>query len=99
MGCLSVGIQRVGGLSVGTENLNGLEVGCAKVSGCEVGYAPISGLYTEAERHGGLKVDVFFVCKVGTREFVKVTPLEPLWIDVGFDGTYRIRSNTNWSVT
>lgn len=96
MGCLSVGIQKVGGLSVGTSNLNGLEVGFAKVSGCEVGYAPISGISVEAERHGGLNVEVFFVCKVGTREFIKVTPLEPLWIDVNMDGTYTIRSNTDW---
>lgn len=96
MGCLSVGIQKVSGLSVGTANLNDLDVGFSKVCGCEVGYAPIGGLYTEAERYGGLKVEVFFVCKVGTREFIKVTPLEPLWIDVNIDGEYTIRSNTNW---
>lgn len=98
MGCLSVGIQKAGGLSVGTANLNNLDVGFAKVSGCDVGYSQISGIYAESERIGGLTVEVLFVCRVGTREFIKVSPEEPLWIDVGFDGTFTVRSNTAWRI-
>ena len=51
-----------------------------------------------AERLGGLKMNVYFVCDVGRQEYIKVTPEEPMWIVVGEDLTYRIRSNTGWIV-
>ena len=51
-----------------------------------------------AERLGGLKMNVFFVCDVGRQEYIRVTPEEPMWIVVGEDLTYRIRSNTGWIV-
>ena len=50
------------------------------------------------ERVGGLKMSILFVCDVGRQEYIRVTPEEPMWIVVGEDLTYRIRSNTGWII-
>lgn len=96
MGCLSVGFKIIGNTSIDTNNLNGCNVRCIEACGCNVGYTHVGKLHLETEKHNRIDVDLFFVCKVGTKEYLKVTPSEPLWIDVNNDGTYTVRSNTNW---
>ena len=81
MKSLKVKILPVGGLSIKTSKINHTQIGDMSVA---------------ATRRGGLKLSILFVCKVGEKEYIRVTPLEPLWIDVNIDGEYTIRSNTNW---
>lgn len=96
MGCLSVGFKILGHTSIDTYNINGCNVGYVEACGCKVGYTHIGELHLGTEKINKIDVDLFFVCKVGTKEYLKVTPSEPLWIDVNNDGTYTVRSNTNW---
>lgn len=47
---------------------------------------------------GNINVTASLVCSVGTNKFIRVTPTEPMWIDVGFSINYYIESNTNWNI-
>ena len=51
-----------------------------------------------AERVGGLQMSVYLVCDIGRQEYLMVTPEMPMWIVVGEDLSYRVRSNTDWIV-
>ena len=89
MGCLNVMTQRVGGLNVATQRVGGLDVELTRIGKLDV----------SAKRVGSLKVKVLFVCTVGrTSKYLRVTPENPLWITVGQDLTYTIRSNADWVV-
>ena len=91
MGCLTIHIDRVGGdFRMSAERVGGdFHMSAERVGG---------DFRMNAERLGGLKMNVFFVCDVGRQEYIRVTPEEPMWIVVGEDLTYRIRSNTGWIV-
>ena len=91
MGCLSMHIERIGG---------DCRMRAGRIGGdCRMKAERIGGdCRMKAERAGGLQMNVFFVCDVGRQEYIKVTPEEPMWIVVGEDLTYRIRSNTGWIV-
>ena len=91
MGCLSMHIERIGGdLHMAAERIGGdLNMTAERIGG---------DLHMTAERIGGLQMNVYFVCDVGREEYIKVTPEEPMWIVVGEDLTYRIRSNTGWII-
>ena len=91
MGCLSMHIERVGGDCNVTANRVG---GDCRLSAERIG----GDCRLSTERVGGLKMSILFVCDVGRQEYIRVTPEEPMWIVVGEDLTYRIRSNTGWLI-
>lgn len=102
MGCLSMHIERVGGdCRMAAERVgDDFQMSAERIGGdCQLGAERVGGdCRLGAERVGGLQMMVFFVCEVGRQEYIRVTPEEPMWIVVGEDLTYRIRSNTGWII-
>lgn len=98
MGCLNVTTQRVGGLSVTTQRTGCLNVTTQRTGGTDVKLTREGGLDVSTERVGGLRVNIYFICSVGKGKYLRVTPEEPLWITVGQDLTYIIRSNSDWVI-
>lgn len=49
-------------------------------------------------RHEGLnpRITCSLVCEVTTSKYLRVTPVEPMWVDVGLDIDYSVLSNTDW---
>ena len=102
MGCLSMHIERVGGDCNVTANRVGgdCRLSAERIGGdCRLSTERVGGdCRLSTERVGGLKMSILFVCDVGRQEYIRVTPEEPMWIVVGEDLTYRIRSNTGWLI-
>lgn len=78
-------------------------MGCLNVrltnkGGCDVYITPKNSLDAKYTDKGGIKVNIYFVCRVGTREYLRVTPEEPIWITMDEMGVYTVYSNTNWIV-
>lgn len=98
MGCLNVRIQRVNGLHTGFSPVGGIIANYTNKNGVESKYTRIDGMDAKYEKKSGVKVNFYFVCRVGTREFLRVTPEEPIWITMDEMGVYTVRSNTDWIV-
>lgn len=41
-------------------------------------------------------ITCLLVCEVTTSKYLRVTPVEPMWVDVGLDIDYSVLSNTDW---
>lgn len=98
MGCLNVKIQRVSGCQTEFSHVGGMIANYTNKNGVESKYTRIDGMDAKYEKKSGLKVNLYFVCRVGTREFIRVSPEEPIWITMDEMGVYTVRSNTDWVV-
>lgn len=98
MGCLSVDIKGLSGIVANYDNIGGISSNYEKESGIDTKYSNLGGMdaiYTNATK---IEVNYYFICTVGTKKYLKVTPDEPLWITIGEDITYTIRSNSDWII-
>lgn len=41
-------------------------------------------------------INCLLVCEVTTSKYLRITPVEPMWVDVGLDIDYSVLSNTDW---
>lgn len=100
MDCLKIRIDRTGAASLRIERKGGdARVHINRIGGgARVRLNRIGGSSISSERMGGLKMTAYLVCDVGRQKYLRVTPDEPIWIDVGIDGIFTIRSNTEWIV-
>lgn len=98
MGCLNVRIQRVNGLHTGFSPMNSIDVQFENKNSLESKYTSRNDITARYEKKSGVKVNFYFVCRVGTREFIRVSPEEPIWITMDEMGVYTVRSNTDWIV-
>lgn len=98
MGCLSVSIRRIGGLQTDFKCQNDITTHYTYKGGVDVDYTPKNEIDATYTKQGGMKVNLYFVCRVGTREYLRVTPEEPIWITMDESGVYTVYSNTNWIV-
>lgn len=90
MACLNLNIERIGG----SANLLPERVGA-----CSLEVDNIEGAMLSNTIIGGLGLSILLVCKARGGEYLRVTPTEPLWIVLGSDLSYNVRSNTDWIVT
>lgn len=47
---------------------------------------------------GGIKAYCSLICDINTNAFIRVTPTENMWIEVGESIDYKVLSNTNWEI-
>lgn len=78
----------MGCLSLHIERVGGASLDTSRMGGCSI----------SAQRIGGLEMSVTFVCSIRQGVYLRVIPAEPMWIDVGLDVNYSVRSNTDWTV-
>lgn len=98
MSCLSVNIRKVSGLEATMTRQGGIDASLRKIGGITASLRKAGGLSADISRQGGLTANIYLVCTVGTRKYLRVTPEEPMWITLGHDLTYTVRSNTDWIV-
>lgn len=89
MACLNLNIERIGEETI---------LSSEHVGACSLDVDGIDGAMLSNTIIGKLGLSILLVCKAGDREYLKVTPTEPLWIVLGSDLSYEVRSNTNWIV-
>lgn len=98
MGCLSVDIRELSGIVANYVPTSGISTTFEKESGVDVEYTNLTGMdaiYTNTTK---IEVNYYFICTVGTKKYLKVTPSEPLWITMDEMGVYTVRSNTDWII-
>lgn len=98
MGCLNVRLKSVSGYQTGYTPLNGIDVNYGSGNSIGSNYTSLNDISAKYGKKGGAKVNFYFVCRVSTREFLRVTPENPIWITMDEMGVYTIRSNTDWIV-
>lgn len=52
----------------------------------------------KARKIGCIKACCSLICTINTNAFLRVTPTENMWIEVGERLDYNVFSNTNWEI-
>ncbi len=108
-GCVTVSVKPVGTcgrLSVVPQpieanlSVRGISDGKLSVRGAQTPTLSVRG--TPNARMGVKAIELnptitcLLVCEVTTSKYLRVTPVEPMWVDVGLDIDYSVLSNTDW---
>lgn len=69
-----------------------------RIGGINAASYRIGGINARASCVSGIRASCSLICTINTNQYLRVTPIEPQWIEVGEDVTYNIRSNVNWNI-
>lgn len=97
MSCISVkiGLQGAGSVQVDVPQRGGVSASL-KSGFCSTDIAGLGTARAIITGMGG--VGAYLVCEAGKAPYLRVRPVEPVWVTMTESGVYDVRSNTNWII-
>lgn len=97
MSCIRVNIavQRGGGISAGVQAFGGVSASSGQ-GGISAKVDDVANL--SAEMITGGSVRAYLVCEAGKEPYLRVKPVETMWVTMENSIDYNVLSNTDWNL-
>lgn len=97
MSCIRVRttVQRGGGIAAGVQTFGGVSASAGQ-GGISAKVDDVANL--SAEMIAGGSVSAYLVCEAGREPYLRVKPVETMWVTMENSIDYNVLSNTDWNL-